>query len=114
MAFLGQLNNDAYKAVNQIRRRAYHINIHSASPYDIPAGLSAEAFADSVVQERAWELAGEPEGRWFDLVRLEKVEELGYIRHSREQGFPEGPVTKDDYFLPIPEDDQVLNPNLAE
>ncbi len=114
MARSGQLTEDAYEAVNQIRRRAYNVDINTASPYDIPAGLSAEAFADSVVQERAWELAGEPEGRWFDLVRLEKVEELPQLRHPQEGGFPEGPVTKEDYFLRIPSEDQLLNPNLEE
>ncbi len=114
MARSGQLTGEAYEAVNQIRRRAYHVDIHSASQYDIPAGLSAEAFADSVVQERAWELAGEPEGRWFDLVRLEKVEELEQTRHPQEGGFPVNPVTKDDYFLSIPEGDQIMNPNLED
>ncbi len=114
MARSGQLNSEAYEAVNQIRRRAYHADIHSASSYDIPAGLSAEAFADSVVQERAWELAGELAGRWFDLVRLEKVEEVLSNRDPLEGGFPVSPVTKEDYFLPIPGEDQLLNPNLAE
>ncbi len=114
MARSGQLNNDAYEAVNQIRRRAYHTDIHTASLYDIPAGLSAEAFADSVVQERAWELAGEIEGRWFDLVRLERVEELEHTRHPMEGGFPEDAVTKEDYFLSIPGEDQLLNPSLEE
>ncbi len=114
MARSGQLTSEAYEAVNQIRRRAYHVDIHSASPYDIPSDLSTEAFADSVVQERAWELAGEFEGRWFDLVRLERVEELEHTRHPLEGGFPQGPVTKDDYFLSIPEEDQILNPNLGD
>ena len=114
MARSGQLTADAYEAVNQIRRRAYHTDIHTPSLHDIPAGLSAEAFADSVVQERAWELAGEPEGRWFDLVRLERVEELEHSRHPMEGGFPVDPVTKEDYFLQIPNADQLLNPNLAE
>ena len=110
----GQLSTEAYEAVNQIRRRAYNVDIHSASPYDISSGLSAEAFADSVVQERAWELAGEPDVRWFDLIRLEKVEEVFSTRHPLEGGFPEEPVTKDDYFFPIPEGEVILNPNLEE
>jgi len=114
MARSGQLNSEAYEAANQIRRRAYHVDIHSASPYDIPSGLSAEAFADSVIWERAWELAGEPEGRWFDLVRLEMVEDLPNLRNPDEEGFPESTVTKEDYFFTIPEEEQLLNPNLAE
>ncbi len=98
----GGLDEKAYEAVNQVRRRANRVDIFSPSVYDLTPGLSAGQFADSVVWERAWEFAGEFEGRWFDLVRLEKVEELGYIRHNREQGFPEGIPTKEDYYLAIP------------
>ena len=114
MARSGQLDASAYEAVNQIRRRANQVDLFTSSDFDLPAGLSAEAFADSVVQERAWELAGEFEGRWFDLVRLEKVEELEYTRHPDEGGFPQYTVTKEDYFMKIPEGEQYLNPNLTE
>jgi starch-binding outer membrane protein, SusD/RagB family len=94
----GNLTDKAYECVNRIRRRAHHLDQYIPSEYDLPRGLSADAFADSVVQERAWELAGEPEGRWFDLVRLQKVEE--------ETGF-----TQSDCFFPLL--DTILNPNLG-
>jgi hypothetical protein len=100
--------------VNQIRRRAHNVNLYTPSVYDMQTGLSPKVFADSVVWERAWELCGEPEGRWFDLVRLEKVEDLPQLRHPDEGGPPEYPVTKGDYFFSIPQDDQILNPNLGE
>ena len=67
-----------------------------------------------MVWERAWELAGEPEGRWFDLVRLEKVEDLSKLRNSAEGGPPYPPITKDSYFFPIPQEDINLNPNLGK
>lgn len=110
----GNLNAKAYECLNMIRRRANHVDINTPSVFDIQLGLSAEQFADSVVQERAWELAGEPEGRWFDLVRLEMVEQLPQFRDPDEFGFPVGTPTKNDYFFPIPVDDANLNPNLLE
>jgi hypothetical protein len=109
----GQPDAKAYECVNQIRRRANHLDLNAPSKFDL-TGLSAEAFADSVVQERAWELCGEPEGRWYDLVRLEKVEELATLRNKDEGGPPFGVYNKSVYFSAIPADDIILNPNLGE
>jgi len=114
LARSGQLNGQAYECVNRIKRRAHNLDYYSPSVYDLQPGLSPEAFADSVVWERAWELCGEPEGRWFDLVRLEKVEDLPQLRHPEEGGPPEYPVTKDSYFFHPPAEDLNLNPNLGE
>jgi starch-binding outer membrane protein, SusD/RagB family len=113
MARSGQLNPKAYECVNQVRRRAQGLDIYTPSIYDLQPGLSTEAFADSVVWERAWELCGEPEGRWFDLVRLEKVEELPGLRYAKEGGPPIG-FNKGTYFFSIPKKDAILNPNLGE
>jgi hypothetical protein len=111
----GNLNEKAYKCVNMIRRRANQLDIHTPSEFDLQPGMSAEAFADSVVWERAWELAGEPEGRWFDLVRLEMVEDLPQLRGIDDGDFPADMIaTKDDYYFPIPEGDILLNPALGE
>lgn len=109
----GQPDAKAYECVNQIRRRANQLDINTPSKFDL-AGLSSEAFADSVVQERAWELCGEPEGRWYDLVRLERVEELSTLRNPEEGGPPFGVYDKSVYFSEIPATDIVLNPNLSE
>lgn len=87
-----------------VRRRANKVDVFSSSEYDLSPGLSPEQFADSVVQERAWEFCGEMEGRWFDLLRLEMVEKLPEIRHPNEKGPPTYPVTEEDYYLPIPEE----------
>ncbi len=108
----GQLNEKSYECVNRIRRRAHNVDLYSSSVYDLQPGLSPEVFADSVVWERAWELCGEPEGRWFDLVRLEMVEDLPNLRHPNEGGPPET-FDKSAYFFPIPEGDIRLNPNLG-
>ncbi len=84
MARSSQPDVKAYDCINQIRRRAHHLDLNASSIYDIQTGLSSEAFADSVVWERAWELCGEPEGRWFDLIRLEMVEDLPKLRNPIE------------------------------
>jgi starch-binding outer membrane protein, SusD/RagB family len=113
MARTGQLNPKAYESVNQIRRRAHGLDIYSPSNYDLQPGLAPEAFADSVVWERAWELCGEPEGRWFDLIRLEMVEDLPGLRYKQEGG-PPHEYDKSAYFFPIPERDAIINPNLGD
>jgi hypothetical protein len=113
MARSGQLNAQAYECVNQIRRRAHQLDLNTPSAYDLPSGMSSIAFADSVVQERAWELCGEPEGRWFDLVRLEMVEDLPKLRNPDEGGTPSS-FDKSVYFSPIPDADIILNPNLGK
>jgi hypothetical protein len=110
----GNPNAKAYECVNQIRRRAHKIDLHSPSVYDLQPGLSPAVFADSVVWERAWELCGEPEGRWFDLIRLEQVENLPNLRDLGENGPPNYPADKNDYFFPLPDFDQNLNPNLEK
>ncbi len=108
-----QPDEKAYECVNEIRRRAHHLDLYTVSVYDLQSGLSPETFADSVVWERAWELAGEPEGRWFDLVRLEMVEDLPNLRNPGE-GEPPSAFDKSEYFFPIHTRDQNLDPNLSE
>lgn len=102
----GELNALSFECVNMIRRRANNSNIYITSKYDLPNSLSSTYFIDSVVWERAWEFAGELEGRWYDLVRLEKVEDLPNLQYEDERdNVFEYPIDKEDYFLPIPEDD---------
>ncbi len=108
----GVPNQKSYECINMIRRRAHNVDIYSPSVYDLQSGLSPEVFADSVVWERAWELAGEPEGRWFDLVRLEMVEDLPNLRHPQEGSPPES-FDKSAYFFPPLAEDTKLNPNLG-
>jgi hypothetical protein len=97
----------AYDALNQVRLRGWVAGTKPLSPAD---GLSAEQFADEVVQERAWEFACE-RTRWFDLVRLEKVE-WANARKDPNDLQPIRAITKDDYWLPLPYTDTSINPNL--
>lgn len=94
-------SSEAYAAINAVRLRA---GLGELTP-----GLNSAAFADAVVDERAWEFAGEW-CRWFDLVRLEKVEAANA---SKDPGDLEpGPITKEKYWLPVPGADAQVNPNL--
>lgn len=91
----------AYDAVNAIRVRA---------GLDPLTGLSAEDFAAAVVQERAWEFAGE-RTRWFDLVRLEMVEAANANKHPDDLA-PINAITREDYTFPLPLSETLANPNL--
>ncbi|CAL1517932.1 RagB/SusD family nutrient uptake outer membrane protein [Chitinophaga sp. MM2321] len=99
----GTPNADAYKALNEVRKRA--------GLGDAPTNLGGPAFADAVVMERAWEFAGEATTRWFDLIRLEKVEEANSNKNAADLQ-PIGTITKDDYWFPVPLGDASVNPNL--
>jgi hypothetical protein len=92
----------AYQCVNDIRRRA-----------ELPplSGLSAENFAKAVVQERAWELCGEWV-RWYDLVRLEMLEEVYSKKDPRDHPRISSDAWENHYTFPMPETDLLLNPNL--
>ena len=100
-------NSDAsaLEAVNKIVRRA------AGLPLDTPApGVDwTSATQDQIVQERAWEFAGEY-CRWFDLVRLQKVAEVVAAKDPADLQ-PLGPIT---YFLPLPASETLANPNLAK
>lgn len=98
----GTPGSEAYAAVNAVRRRA--------GLGDLTADLPGPAFADAVVTERAWEFAGEW-NRWFDLVRLERVEAANENKHPDDLK-PSGAITKKQYWMPIPGNDALINPNL--
>jgi len=110
----GEADQKAYNCLNMIRRRANKSDINTPSKYDIQAGLSAEAFADSVAKERGWEFAGEPEGRWFDLLRLGRCINVINTRGSKEDNFIFRNEINSSFLLPIPESDKILNPNFKE
>lgn len=97
----------AYDVLNQVRLRGLPAGAKALSPDD---GLSATQFADAVVQERAWEFACE-RTRWFDLIRLERVEAANAAK-SPEDLQPIKPITKAEYWFPLPYTDTSINPNL--
>ena len=96
---------DALEAVNKIVRRGEGL------PLDTPApGVDwTSATQDQIVQEKAWEFAGEY-CRWFDLVRLQKVEEVVAKKDPNDLQ-PLGPIT---YVHPLPASETLANPNLED
>lgn len=104
----------AYKCLNDVRNRAFEgVGAIGASLND----LSTDDFIDAVVWERAYEFAGfEHSSRWFDLQRLELVEKANTEwRNETEDKYKlVRPYSKKDYFLPIPSNELILNPGLAD
>ncbi len=99
----GTPNASAYEALNAVRTRA------GLAPL---SGLSNEAFIKAVVDERAWEFAGEWT-RWFDLVRLEMVESANSPSNKDVNDLkPIGTITKANYTFPVPYTDSNINSNL--
>lgn len=116
----GAPNALAYDCINQVRNRAY-AGVGSVGK-ELQPELSATVFRDSVFVERGWEFAGEFIYRWFDLVRLELVEEA--FKEKPNKSFLPGrnksewkitnELIKSNYFFPIPTEDVLLNPNLKD
>ncbi|MDR1406008.1 MAG: RagB/SusD family nutrient uptake outer membrane protein, partial [Prevotellaceae bacterium] len=84
--------------INRIRQRA---GLNS-----LPASATAgrDAMLNACLKERRLELALEGE-RWFDLVRLDKVEEVMNAVYAKDAGRPAQryPFSQDSYKLPIPQ-----------
>jgi len=99
----------AAQIINQTRQRAGLSNL--------PASASAgeDAITEAYLKERRLELAMEGQ-RWFDLVRLEKVEEVMNAVYDKDEGRPAQvyPFTSLSYILPVPQDIIDQNPNLVQ
>lgn len=91
----------AYTCLNTIRRRA------GLSEY---SGLSNAEFADKCVEERKWEFAAEGV-RWWDVVRLDLIQEAINSRAANELPI-NGAKSSANYFLPLPNTEELLNPNI--
>ncbi|HEY8917204.1 MAG TPA: RagB/SusD family nutrient uptake outer membrane protein [Chitinophaga sp.] len=98
----GTPNADAYTAVNAVRQRA-------GLPA-LTANMTGADFAAAVVNERAWEFAGEW-NRWFDLVRLDQVAAANAGKDPADLQ-PAGAISQASYWMPIPGVDALVNPNL--
>jgi len=109
----GELDETCFEAVNMIRRRANKLDIYTPSQFDLHPDLSPEQFLDSLVWERAWELCTEPEGRWFDIIRLDLRSELSEYTapFDKYATFKNEQLTEDWYFFQIPIEDRWINPN---
>ena len=108
----------AYDAINQVRRRAYW------SPYsnsqNQPAdgttldlsGLTKEQFREALQAERFKEFITEG-SRWFDLKRWHiLVKTIKANVPSDDLKYKN--ITTRNYYLPVPEEQIILNPNLVQ
>lgn len=66
---------EAYAAINKVRRRAYGLAVDQPSVLVDLKGLSQSQLREAILQERRWEFGFEGL-RWFDLVRTGKLEEV--------------------------------------
>ncbi len=98
----GTPDAQAYEGLNLIRKRA-----------GLPAlsGLSNEEFIKAVINEKSWEFAGEYT-RWFDLQRLEMIEQVNTGKNPGDLK-PAPVLSKKIYYLPVPNKDVTVNPNIG-
>lgn len=103
---------DAYEKVNMVRNRA--------KLTDLPAGLSKQAFSDSLYQERGWEFVGEVQ-LYFDALRTDRLGDD--VKTHVENGIAQGiylytaPIDfypKKDFLWKIPRYDLNSNPALEQ
>jgi starch-binding outer membrane protein, SusD/RagB family len=102
----GGPSSAGYNAVNLVRQRAGLPNL--------TAGLSQTDFRDSIVQERAWEFAGESGMRWFDIVRLQLLPQINAARNSLENPINTTYPIATRYLAPIPLSDLTNDPNWTQ
>jgi len=96
---------EAYEALNRVRRRAYGKPITAPDAGVDISGLSKQAFAEAVLDERRWEFGFENK-RWFDLLRTGTM-----TATLRAKG--KNPA-EHHALLPIPQRELDVNPNLAQ
>ena len=108
----------AYEALNAIRRRAYwnpYTNSQSQPADDTPvdlSGLSKEQFRKAIQDERYREFVTEG-NRWFDLKRWHILVKTIKAKVPADDLKVKNISTRN-YYLPLPEEQIVLNPNLEQ
>ncbi len=95
-----------YNAINLVRARA---GLPNLTP-----GLSQPAFRASVVQERAWEFAGESGVRWYDIVRLQMLPQIIAARSPLENPINTSNPLSTRYLAPIVIADMNNDPNWTQ
>lgn len=127
---VGSAPADAWEALNKVRRRSEGLPVNTP---DANVDLTSGDLAELAYTERKWEFAGEYQ-RWFDLVRMERVEEalggtardpqvsIGTAFDANGNATPVpltsasnpilGSLTPDTYFSPLPPDEVAQLPGL--
>lgn len=106
----GGPTEEAYEAINQVRRRAFKsFPVTLKSEHDLPAGLDYEGFKQALIQEREFELLYEQK-HWLDLVRWRILVKtlkncgLDYDEYHKQD------VSLKNYRFPIPQSQRDINP----
>lgn len=98
-------NQEAYDAINTIRRRARFDGTIELDILPDLANMNYDDFKDALLDERRWEFTAEGH-RWFDLVRFDRLIERVEAAKTDAQ-----PMPFHDLF-PIPQEELDLNQNL--
>jgi hypothetical protein len=102
-------NDEAYAAINQVRRRAYRQPLTQPSEFDF-ANLSYEQFRDSLRDERFFEFVYEQQ-RFFDLVRWRiLVKTVKTINPDNGSDTDKSAIALKHYRFPIPQSQRNINP----
>lgn len=96
----------SYAAINLVRARA------GEAP--LTPNLSAVAFRDSVVYERAYEFAAEWGARWYDIVRLQLLPQVIAARNPLENPISPSVSIQNRYYAPIPVNEMLKNPQWSQ
>lgn len=109
---------EAYTAINEVRQRAYknpetdQFNQPTDGTQVNLSGLTKEQFRNALQQERFKEFIMEGT-RWFDLKRwhilVKTIKSKVSPTHAKYKN-----ISTKNYFLPIPQDQIELNPNLKQ
>ncbi len=100
---------EAYDYINRVRERARKTPSGIRNyPMDVPQGMTAEEFRQTVREERRIELAFEWK-RWYDLKRWDQVVEAFSGENAYEK---QSNVQAHHRFLPIPQEEIGRNTNL--
>lgn len=97
----GFTDSRALDAINQVRRRAYGVDLGTADPAVDLVSIDEQALLD----ERKWELCYEGH-RWHDLVRFGKLEEaVKSINYEHDPNLPRPDLSWQPHhiFFPIPQ-----------
>lgn len=97
----------AHQYINMVRKRARFNGTTYLNVVPDYAGLSKDQFRDAVLKERMMEFVFEGQ-RWFDLVRMGKLEQLVPLAKPGVV-----PAARNNLF-PLPQREVDLNPNLGQ
>lgn len=106
-----QPNDEAYEAINQVRRRAFKsFPVTQTSTHDLPAGLDYYGFTQAVRQEREWEFVYEQK-HWLDLVRWRiLVKTIKNSTVAQDPQYNKQTISLVHYRYPIPQAQRDINP----